>query len=161
VACKVLRSVIVAFKRRIQALYAALVIQLVVLKHVFACENHYVLVVRRKRDVAQNEARSGVTELLKRDAFLFFVVPHNYCVVYGVGHACQRHELLFIVVLAEVNRDEFRGIVFVRAQDFLFFEHFRVKGVVLFALHLSLDSFKEALHVVYGANSLAGTFTNR
>jgi len=111
--------------------------------------------------VAQNEARSGVTALLKRDAFLLFVVPHNYCVVYGIGHACQRHELLFIFVLAEVNRDEFSGIVLARAQDFLFFEHFRVIGVVLFTLHLSLNSFKEALHVVYGANSLAGTFTNR
>jgi len=89
--------------------------------------------------MAQDKAGSGITELLKRDAFLLFVVPHNYCIVSAVGHTCQRHELLFLVILAEVNTDEFSGVVVGRAKNFLFFEYFRVSRVMLFAFHLSLD----------------------
>jgi hypothetical protein len=85
--------------------------QLVILKDVFACENQNVLVVGRERDVAQYEAWCGVAELLKRDAFLLFVVPDNNCVICGAGNAGQSHELLFFVVLAEVNRNELSGII--------------------------------------------------
>jgi hypothetical protein len=86
--------------------------QLIILKDFFACKNHNVLVIGRERNVAQDEARSGVAELLKRDAFLLFVVPDNNCVICGTGNAGQSHELLFFVVFAEVNRNELSGIIF-------------------------------------------------